>query len=174
MSRSIPPILVMGVQGSGKSTIGMMLAAKLGITFLDGDSLHSPENVSKMAAGIPLDDADRMPWLAQIGNILATERHSGIIVACSALKRRYRDLIRDSVPDLFIVHPEGPIELVAARISIRQHEYMPAALLSSQYAILEPRSLDERGVTVDISCEPPAVIDAVTMALAVGSPTRTR
>lgn len=174
MSRSIPPILVMGVQGSGKSTIGMMLAEKLGITFLDGDSLHSPENIAKMAAGVPLDDADRMPWLAQIGNILATERHSGIIVACSALKRRYRDLIRDSAPDLFIVHPEGPIELVAARISTRQHEYMPATLLSSQYTILEPRSLDERGVTVDISCEPSAVIDAVAIALAVGSSTRTR
>lgn len=170
MTREIPPIVVMGVQGSGKSTIGSMLAAKLGVRFIDGDSLHPAANIAKMAAGIPLDDDDRMPWLAEIGRVLAAERHDGIIVACSALKRKYRDLLRQSVPNLFIVYPEGPIELVASRISYRRHEYMPPALLQSQYATLEPRAQDERGVTVDISLDPAAVIESAAAALGVRSP----
>jgi carbohydrate kinase (thermoresistant glucokinase family) len=169
MKREIPPILVMGVQGSGKSTIGWMLAEKLGITFIDGDSLHPPANIAKMAAGVPLDDNDRMPWLMEIGRVLAAERHEGIIVACSALKRKYRDLLRESVPDLFIVDPEGPIELVASRISYRRHEFMPAALLQSQYATLEPRAQDERGVTVDISLDPAVVVESAAAALGVRS-----
>lgn len=170
MTHAIPPILVMGVQGSGKSTIGTMLGAKLGITFIDGDSLHPPTNIAKMAAGIPLDDDDRMPWLTEIGRVLATGRQKGIIVACSALKRTYRDLLRQSAPDLFIVDPEGPIELVASRISYRLHEFMPPALLQSQYATLEPRAQDERGVTVDISLDPAVVVETAAAALGVRSP----
>ena len=158
----------MGVQGSGKSTIGTMLAAKLGVTFIDGDSLHPSENVAKMAAGIPLDDDDRMPWLGEIGRVLAAGREGGIVVACSALKRKYRDLLRESAPDLFIVDQEGPIGLVAARIRGRRHEFMPPALLRSQYATLEPRAQDESGITVDISREPAAIIESVASALGVG------
>ncbi|MHA6670382.1 gluconokinase [Homoserinimonas sp. A447] len=169
MTHAIPPIVVMGVQGSGKSTIGSMLAARLGAHFIDGDSLHPPANIAKMAAGIPLDDGDRMPWLAEIGRVLAAERHEGIIVACSALKRKYRDFLRQSVPELFIVDPEGPIELVAARLGGRRHEFMPPALLQSQYATLEPRAEDEQGVTVDISLDPAVVVDSAVTALGARS-----
>lgn len=165
MTQEIPPILVMGVQGSGKSTIGSMLAARLGVKFIDGDRLHPPANVAKMASGTPLDDGDRIPWLVEIGTALAAERSSGIIIACSALRRGYRDILRLAAPDLFVVEPHGPIELVAARISVRQHEFMPPELLRSQYATLEPRAADERGVTVDISLDRAAVIDAIIDAL---------
>ena len=151
--------MVMGVQGAGKSTIGSLLAERLGVAFLDGDRLHSKENVARMAAGIALTDEQRLPWLREIARVLAAHE-DGIVVVCSALKRSYRDLIRETVPNLFTVDPEGPIELVAERISARQHEYMPPALLQSQYDVLEPLQQDENGVIVDISSPLPELIDA--------------
>ncbi|EPR77476.1 Gluconokinase [Leifsonia rubra CMS 76R] len=166
MSVNIPPIMVMGVQGAGKSTIGNLLAERLGLAFVDGDRLHSEENIAKMAAGVALTDAERLPWLREVGCVLATRRDAGIVVVCSALKREYRDLIRQGVPDLFVVDPEGPMELVAARISERQHEYMPSELLQSQYDTLEPLEGDENGIIVDISHTRTEIIDAIADAVA--------
>lgn len=164
--------MVMGVQGAGKSTIGTLLAARLGVDFVDGDRLHSDENIAKMAAGIALTDAERLPWLQEVGRVLRSGSSDGIVVVCSALKRDYRDLIREFVPDLFVVDPEGPMELVAERISARHHEYMPPGLLQSQYDTLEPRAADESGVTIDIRKTPPELIDAIVEALQLqeGSP----
>lgn len=165
MGSAIPPIVVMGVQGAGKSTIGSNLAARLRLVFVDGDRLHSDENVAKMASGHALTDEERMPWLNDIGRVLSDGRERGIVVVCSALKREYRDLLRGWVPDLFVVDPEGPMELVAARISEREHEYMPPELLQSQYDILEPLAADERGVIVDIRWSPDKIIDAAVLAI---------
>lgn len=167
MSTTIPPIVVMGVQGAGKSTIGTLLADRIGAAFIDGDRLHSPENVAIMAAGRPLTDREREPWLREVGRVLAENRGSGIVIACSALKRRYRDLLRASVPELFVVYPEGSMELVSARIGARVHEFMPAGLLQSQFDTLEPLEGDERGITVDIALSPPQIIDEVAAAIGV-------
>lgn len=165
MARSTPTVVVMGVQGSGKSTIGSLLALRLGVAFVDGDTLHSEDNVLSMAAGNALSDEQRMPWLNEVGRVLADGRGVGIVVACSALKRSYRDLLREHAPGLFVVDPEGAMELVAARVSARQHEYMPPALLQSQYDTLEPLGADESGVIVDIAHAPVELIDTIVEAL---------
>ncbi len=155
----------MGVQGAGKSTIGSMIAQRLGLVFVDGDRLHSEENVAKMASGHALTDDERLPWLNDIGRVLADGRDRGIVVVCSALKREYRDLLREWAPDVFFVDPEGPMELIAARISEREHEYMPPELLQSQYDILEPLAADERGVVVDIRWAPENIVAAAVTAI---------
>lgn len=170
MPITIPPIVAMGVQGAGKSTIGSLLAERLGLAFVDGDDLHSEESIAMMAAGIALDDASRLPWLHEVGRVLADRRDEGIVVACSALKRSYRDLLREYAPDAFIVHSAGSMELVAARISERQHEYMPPSLLSSQYAALEPLGTDETGVVADILQPPAKMVDEIVTALEAESP----
>lgn len=159
------PIMVMGVQGAGKSTIGTLLAGRLGVDFVDGDRLHSEENIATMAAGRALTDAERLPWLQEVGRVLLAGADTGIVVVCSALKRDYRDLIREFVPDLFVVDPEGPMALVAERISARQHEYMPPVLLQSQYDTLEPLQADEAGITVDIRRTPAELIDDIVAAV---------
>ncbi len=166
MSMSIPPIVVMGVQGAGKSTIGTLLADRLGLHFVDGDRLHSAENVAIMAAGRGLSDEQRLPWLREVGRVLAEGGESGIVVACSALRRSYRELLRQCAPELFVVDPEGSMELVAARIGDRRHEFMPAGLLQSQYDILEPLEGDERGIVVDIGLSPAEIVDRVVGAVA--------
>lgn len=160
-----PPIVVMGVQGSGKSTIGSMLAERLGIAFVDGDDLHPVDNKTLMAAGTPLTDDNRLPWLHTVGEVLAQGRKAGVVVACSALKLAYRDLLRGHVPELVVVHPHGTIELVAARISAREHEYMPPSLLASQYESLQTLGDDERGLTVDLSLSPQTMVDHVVAYL---------
>lgn len=157
--------MVMGVQGAGKSTIGTLLAERLGLAFVDGDRLHSEENVATMAAGTALTDAERLPWLREVASVLSARRAEGIVVVCSALKRDYRDLLRETVPDLFVVDPEGPMGLVAERISARQHEYMPAELLQSQYDTLEPLQDDEAGIIVDIRKRPEQLITAIVAAI---------
>ena len=149
----------MGVQGSGKSTLGALLAARLDVEFVDGDDLHPEQNKQLMAAGTPLNDENRLPWLHAVGAQLACGAEAGVVVACSALKRSYRDLLRGHAPDLFVLHPYGARELVAARISAREHEYMPPSLLASQYNTLEPLSDDERGLTVDLALPPDAIAD---------------
>lgn len=152
----------MGVQGVGKSTIGEMLAARLGVPFIDGDSLHPPRNIEIMAAGMPLNDADREPWLHLVGETLVTHRgQGGVVVACSALKRRYRDLLRTHAPDLYIVEPWGEIDLVAQRVRARSHEYMPATLLRSQFDALEPLAPDERGIRVSIEQTPDRLVETI-------------
>jgi gluconokinase len=157
------PIVVMGVQGSGKSTIGLGLAASLDRRFIDGDDLHTPEAKAKMASGHPLTDDDRRPWLTRIAQVIAEALESGeaIIVACSALKRQYRDLMRQVVPSLLFVHLHGSQQLVAERLSHRNHEYMPQALLDSQFATLEPLEGDEAGAVVDLSQTPDEIVGRI-------------
>lgn len=161
MTATIPPIVIMGVQGSGKTTIGALLADRLGLPFVDGDSLHSEENKSWMSSGKALTDAHRLPWLHQIGDRLASGADSGIVMACSALKRSYRDLLREHAPTLVIVFADGPIELIAARLSARRHEYMPPSLLLTQFADLEVLEDDEPGLTVAITEPPEQIVEHI-------------
>ncbi|MBO0826938.1 MAG: gluconokinase [Streptosporangiales bacterium] len=151
--------VVMGVSGCGKSTIGARLAQSLGWDFLDGDSLHTPAAIAKMRAGQPLDDADRAPWLEAIAAWIAEhvrDRRGGV-VTCSALKRRYRETLRGGRDEVLFVHLHGSRQLLEQRVRLRRHEYMPASLLDSQLADLEPLDADERGVTIDIAQSPAAV-----------------
>ena len=145
-------VVVMGVSGSGKTTVAELLAKELGWPFMEGDRLHPPANVEKMRQGIPLTDADRAPWLNRIGEELkswAAEGKSGVMT-CSALKRAYRDRIRSARPDVRFVYLKGSETLIGARVAARHHEYMPASLLRSQFDTLEEPTSDEPGVvTVD-------------------------
>lgn len=144
-------IVVMGVSGCGKTTIGDLVARELGVPFLDGDSLHPVENVAKMAAGTPLTDEDRWPWLATVGRELAAAGNGGLVLACSALRRSYRDAIRKQASDTVFLHLLGTKEVLGARLEGRSGHFMPAALLDSQLATLEPLDIDEPGIMVDIS-----------------------
>jgi gluconokinase len=141
-------IVVMGVSGAGKSTVGMELARLLGIDFEDADALHPETNVAKMAAGTPLTDADRAPWLFAVGGLLAASQH-GLVVACSALKRVYRDAIRAAAPDTVFVLLSVPRAELSDRVANRPGHFMPVSLLDSQLETLEPLEADESGVVVD-------------------------
>jgi gluconokinase len=144
------PIVVMGVSGSGKSSVGAALAGRLGVPFEDGDDLHPPANVDKMTRGEPLDDRDRWPWLERVGEWLA-EHAGGGVIACSALKRRYRDQLRHHCPDVEFLHLEGARDLIERRQASRSGHFMPGSLLTSQFETLEPLAPDERGVVVDVA-----------------------
>ena len=163
MTVSYPPMIVMGVSGSGKSTIGTALAADLGLQFIDGDDLHPRANKEKMAAGHPLDDEDRAPWLEIIAERIGAELAEGnpIIVACSALKRRYRTQLSSYAPSLVFVHLSGQRDVIAERQSHRNHEYMPNSLLDSQFATLEPLESDERAIIVDLAQSPHEIVQFV-------------
>lgn len=167
MNTDHPPLVVMGVSGCGKSTIGSLLGERLGIWFFDGDDFHPPANKAKMASGTPLDDDDRAPWLAEIGAALAVQA-GGIgsrIIACSALKRTYRDLLRGFAPDLVFIHLSGEAATISGRLSSRAHEYMPSSLLASQLATLEPLGADEAHVVADILDEPERMVDRIVRQL---------
>jgi beta-N-acetylhexosaminidase len=153
----------MGASGCGKTTIGDLVARELGVPFLDGDSLHPVENVAKMAAGTPLTDEDRWPWLVTVGRELAAAGNGGLVLACSALRRSYRDAIREQAPDTVFLHLHGSKEVLSSRLEGRSGHFMPAALLDSQLATLEPLDTDEPGIVVDIAAP---VNQAVTDALA--------
>ncbi|WP_254455374.1 gluconokinase [Paenarthrobacter ureafaciens] len=143
-------LVVMGVAGCGKSTVGAALAERLGAEFLDGDSLHPQANIDKMAAGTPLNDADRAPWLAEIGRRFSTS-DAALVIACSALKRAYRDIIREGDPGVTFVHLHGTRELLGERMNNRPGHFMPPSLLDSQLATLEPLESDETGIVVSIA-----------------------
>lgn len=152
-------IVVMGVQGVGKSTIGSLLAERLEMPFIDGDDLHSEQNIELMASGTALTDDDREPWLHAVGATLIDHAHSGgVVVACSALRRSYRDIIREHDPTAYFVDPWAPIELVRERVRARTHEYMPTTLLQSQYDTLEPLTDDERGIRVSVVATPQEIV----------------
>ncbi|TDO91490.1 gluconokinase [Enemella evansiae] len=148
---SAPLAVVMGVSGCGKSTIGALLAERLAVPFADADAFHPAANIAKMSAGIPLDDADRRPWLASIGEWLAEHRARGAVMACSALKRTYRDQIRTPAPGTVFLHLDGPFEVALTRVQSRPGHFMPASLLRSQYADLQPLESDEAGTTADFA-----------------------
>ena len=154
-----PLVVVMGVSGSGKSTIGELLANSLDVPFLDADDLHPITNVDKMAAGVPLTDEDRWPWLGAVGKALAAAdaEGTGLVVACSALKRAYRDAIREQEPRTVFVYLEGSQELLGARLSRREDHFMPAGLLDSQFAALDPLQHDEAGVVVGVEDAPQSI-----------------
>lgn len=156
------PVVVMGVSGAGKSTVGAALAARLGVEFVDGDELHPARNVRKMEAGIPLVDEDRADWLDRIGEVLA---RGSVVVACSALKRSYRDRLRASAPGTRFVYLRGDRELLAARVTGRRGHFMPATLLDSQLAALEEPGDDERPVRVEAADEIPAIVEAAARGL---------
>ncbi|ORW92999.1 gluconate kinase [Mycobacterium sp. IEC1808] len=153
-----PPVVVMGVSGSGKSTVGAALARRLGVPFIDADTLHPPANIAKMTAGEPLDDDDRRPWLERVGKWLAGHR-DGAVASCSALKRKYRDQLRAHCPEVEFLHLAGSPELIGGRLAARSGHFMPAALLRSQFDALEPLGPDEPGKTVDASQQVEAIVD---------------
>jgi len=135
------------------------LARRLGVPFVDADTLHPPANIAKMTAGEPLDDKDRYPWLENVGEWLAGHRDGGV-VSCSALKRKYRDQLRAHCPRVEFLHLSGSPELIGGRLAARSGHFMPAALLRSQFGALEPLGADEAGVTVDAGQDVDAIIDA--------------
>jgi gluconokinase len=139
-------VLVMGVAGVGKTTIGEALAKALGARFIDADDYHPPENVAKMKAGIPLQDADRWPWLQRLNEELKKQRNA--VLACSALKQSYRQRLAEGLPAFRIAYLHGSAELIRERMKGRQHRYMPAALLDSQLATLEPPA---EAIAVDVA-----------------------
>jgi gluconokinase len=147
-----PRLIVMGVSGCGKSTVGGLLGARTGISFIEGDTLHPARNVALMAAGTPLTDEDRAGWLDDIASRFgALEADAGLIISCSALKRIYRDRLRAACPDLRFIHLHGDKSLLEQRLQYRTGHYMPPSLLTSQLQTLEPPSSDEPAITLDIA-----------------------
>ena len=166
-TESIPNLVVMGVAGCGKSSVGKALAEALGATYLEGDAFHSAKNVALMSAGIPLNDDNRAGWLAALADRLAHAREDGerTVLACSALKRRYRDQLRKGDPDLVFVHLAGSRELITERMSQREGHYMPVSLIDSQFRDLEPPQADERAVHCEITQSPEQIRDQVLAQL---------
>ena len=153
-------VVVMGVSGCGKSTLGQLLASRLGYPFLDADEFHPPENVAKMAAGTPLSDADRRPWLELLNGKLHAQKNA--VLACSALKESYRRILSEGLDDCRFVHLRGSVELIRARLAERKHRYMPASLLDSQFATLEP---PVGALAVDIAKPPTQCVEDIVTAL---------
>jgi gluconokinase len=160
-----PLLVVMGVTGAGKSTVGGLIAERLGLAFNDADDFHPPANIAKMSAGEPLSDDDRWPWLDAIGAHLAAHRGQGCVVTCSALKRAYRDRLRAAAPGLRFVHLHGDMALVAARQAARQGHFMPASLVASQFATLEAPMDEPDVIPLDVAAAPAALADAAIRAL---------
>jgi len=160
-------IVVMGVSGSGKSTVAATLVDRLGWEFAEGDDFHPVENVEKMRAGHPLDDEDRWPWLRSLAAWIGEHEKAGrdVVVTCSALKRSYRDLLRDGHPSVWFAHVTADPELISERLEHRTGHYMPASLLQSQLATLEPLEDDEPGARISGASPPAAVVDELLAVL---------
>ncbi|MER7523896.1 gluconokinase [Microbacterium oxydans] len=163
MTTESRPIVVMGVSGVGKTTLGRELARRIGVAFIDADDLHGPANIAKMAAGVPLDDDDRWPWLDRVGAALAAD--PGVVIACSALKRTYRDRLRASAPTVVFVHLDAPQERVAEQATARRGHFMPPALLASQLQTLEPLGSDEGGLTAAVDASPAELAERIRRTL---------
>lgn len=153
--------VVMGVSGCGKSEIARRLAMRFGLSHVEGDADHPPENIEKMANGIALDDSDRSGWLQVLQQRIATAAaaNASLVLSCSALKRRYRDVLRARDPALHFLHLQGERDLIASRMLARANHFMPVALLDSQFRDLEPLQADEYGLTVDIRMPPDALVE---------------
>lgn len=164
MSAARPRVVVCGVSGSGKSTVGELLAERLDVPFCDGDDLHPDANRRKMRAGVPLDDDDRRPWLADVGRWLA-EHEDGGVVACSALKRAYRDLIRSTCPDAWFAQLVGDEDVIVERQRSRKQHFMPPSLMPTQFADCEELEQDEPGVAVDVGPPPAELVDDLVRRL---------
>jgi gluconokinase len=161
-------VVAMGVSGTGKSTVAALLAERLGLDYIEGDSHHPQANIDKMSSGVPLTDEDRRPWLETLAH-LVRERHEqgrSTVLTCSALRRHYRDILRSGAPDgdLFFVHLDAPFEVLEERMKAREH-FMPPSLLRSQIETLEPLEADERGVRVDVSLPVDTVVDEAVEAI---------
>jgi gluconokinase len=171
-------IVVMGVSGSGKSTVAAELVSRLGWPFAEGDEFHPPENVAKMRAGTPLDDDDRWPWLRRLAGWIGEHEAAGtsVVVTCSALKRSYRDLLRDGHPSVWFAHVTADPELIRGRVEQRRGHYMPPSLLDSQLATLENLQPDEPGAEISGAGSATDVAASVVSALAserdIAPPTR--
>ena len=161
-------LVIMGVSGSGKTTVGRLLAERLGWHYQEGDALHPPENVAKMSSGTPLTDADRIPWLHKIAECIDAWRRSGEsgVGTCSALKRAYRDIIIGDRPDVGLVHLKGSRALIGQRLAARKGHFMPAALLDNQFATLQEPAAEERAITVDVGEAPAAIVDEIVRRMA--------
>ncbi len=157
----------MGVSGSGKTTVGALLAGRLGWEYEDGDDFHPPENVAKMRGGTPLDDADRWPWLAAIAAWIDATRSAGRhgVLACSALRQAYRDVLLRDRPDVRLVYLQGSKQLIATRQAARMNHYMPATLVDSQFAALEEPMPDEHPIVVSVAPRPTEIVQAVIAQL---------
>lgn len=156
-------VVVMGVSGSGKTTVATLLAAALGWSYVEGDDLHPPANVEKMHGGTPLTDEDRLPWLRKIAEVIDEWRAKGQsgVLTCSALKRAYRDIIVGDRHDVRLVYLEGSRELIGRRMAARHEHFMPVALLDSQFATLQPPGEDEHPVTVSVGGRPEEIVTAI-------------
>ncbi|MER7110377.1 gluconokinase [Streptomyces sp. NPDC000229] len=160
-----PVVVVMGVAGTGKTTIGPLVAERLGVPYAEGDDFHPEANIAKMSAGAPLDDDDRWPWLDAIGRWAHGRSDLGGVVSSSALKRAYRDRLRAAAPGVVFLHLTGDRTLIEERMAARKGHFMPTALLDSQFATLQPLGDDEAGVAVDVSGTPEDITDRAVAAL---------
>lgn len=170
MAQASPPVVVvMGVAGVGKTTVARLLARRLDAPYAEGDDFHPEANIAKMAAGIPLDDTDREPWLRHIAEWISEQGRAGAggVVTCSALKRHYRDMLRTGWSDVFFLHLSGDRSLVGDRMSHRAGHFMPTSLLDSQFDILEPLQSDEKGVALDVGTGPEELVAEALRQLGV-------
>ena len=161
-------VVLMGVSGAGKTAVGTRLAKALGGTFVEGDDFHPPANVAKMRSGVPLDDADRQPWLETLSREIGAWLEAGrtVVLACSALKQRYRDILKAGRPGVRFVHLKGDEDLIRQRLEHRRGHYMPASLLDSQLAALEEPA---DAITVGIDASPDGIVAEIQKALSVAS-----
>jgi gluconokinase len=165
---SLPHVLIlMGVSGSGKTTVGAMLAGRLRWRFAEADDFHSAANVAKMRSGTPLTDADRLPWLQAIAARIDAWRRDGVhgVITCSALKRAYRDILIGDRPDVRLVHLKGERTLIADRMAARQGHFMPASLLESQFSTLEEPAPEEHAISIWIGKTPELLVEDIVAAL---------